>query len=1321
MNEIYQSENGLPVGNVNQVYQTPDGFIWMATYDGLVRFDGQRYKVYLVSEYPNLTSNRLVTIQKGIGNSFWLTTEQGKLVRYRNANFRTFSSRAEHQRVIIDGDSLEWVLGSQGLKKIIGDSLIAIQAPNKEEMILSFIRFPNGDVHLGSSSGTVYKTKFPYRELIREFDLPQEVIARGTWLDNHGNAWYFNRKVLSRWNEEWKEPNNLELVVENWTKTPPLFFSLNQIPGGDILVSAETGLFILKDKHIIPLNAETKSELPTEAERISGTTCKCANGDLWAYSDTKIFLNGKYVFDAIDKPVSIYCDRENNIWVVPWRNGIQRFRKSNLTNYLAPDGFKNYYGVYKDLEGRIWFGEQYLHLYYLQDDSVYMVESRLGLGSTAVFLESGDGRFYVGNRYWDPQDSRQPPTKFEEFIRVEGVDDDVNSIFEADDSSIWFGTRLNLFRLKNNRVDTIQLPGEYYPVRFMIQDRNKTIWMATNGGGVFTFNPNTEKWNHYDKTNGLPSNNIRALLEKPDGNIWIASEDAGLAHLNKQTGQLITHTTDDGLYQNGIHSLIEDDSGRLWMSTNQGLFYVQFENLEKRLKDKKYRLESVVYTERNGMLNREANGGFQNSGFVDKEGVLWFPTQEGIVSVNPKNRLDSEINFNLNIVNIQVGDSSLKLQDSSLHLTKEQSDLRISYTCPTFIAPARIHYSYMLEGFDDNWRSVDNGTEAVFTNLPGGKYTFWVKANLDANDKPIAETSFDLIKEPRFFERTIFYVLLAILIITGFYIIYRVRLRQLKRHKENLEMEVKLRTSELEIEKQKTEAQKEELIRLDQEKNTYFSNIAHEFRTPLTLIMGPLEELQDVSNKFPLAVKANMDRALRNTERLQKLVEQLMDLARLEAGKLEMHFKRQPIVPFINSIARDYMNLAESGNISFKINQIDEHILVEFDEYQLDKVFHNLLSNAFKFTPEGGEVNVHVYLKDGKKLYFEIADTGPGIDQENTEHLFERFYQVEKSELQPGSGLGLNLAREICRLHGGDVFLKETSHSGSVFSVTLPVQEVLPHQKVQSGFEEVDDINDSADLKCILVIDDNDDIRNYLKDSLESDYRVLLAGSGNQGWAILKEELPDLIISDVMMPNGDGLELLKKIRADKNLAFLPVILLTAKSEVSDRLEGLSIGADDYITKPFNMKALKARVHNIFEQRMRLRSWFESLNSRPEDLVKVKSLPYESRDTEWLKKLSTFLSDHLGDENLTVTRISDFMAMDRTGFYRKLNELTDESPQAMITRLRMERAAEGLRNNIGTVSEVAYSCGFSSLAHFSRTFKKYFGRNPSEYLKDKVNT
>jgi signal transduction histidine kinase/FixJ family two-component response regulator len=563
-------------------------------------------------------------------------------------------------------------------------------------------------------------------------------------------------------------------------------------------------------------------------------------------------------------------------------------------------------------------------------------------------------------------------------------------------------------------------------------------------------------------------------------------------------------------------------------------------------------------------------------------------------------------------------------------------------------------------------------------------------------------------------------------------------LMRLENLRQNLENIVQERTSELEKKNVK-------IMEMDQMKSRFFSNISHEFRTPLTLIISPLEDFL-VDRELPIHKKDTLEMMHRNAVRLLGLVNQLLDLSKIDAGSMKLNILHHDLHKMLRMISRSFIPLAERKKITYHINIPEEVLNCFFDHDKLEKIVVNLLSNAFKFTPEMGIITCQISCEnknngsDTRWVVIKVTDTGCGIPCEQLEKIFDRFYQVEdgwKKEIS-GTGIGLSLVKELTVLQHGEIHVESDVHKGSTFTVKLPVgkDHLKPYEYIISEDEDTDDqrmimkynlsddlredaedsftLSGSHDLPVVLVIDDSHDIRRHIRESLSKDFSIKEATNGKEGLEKAIVLVPDLVITDLMMPEMDGLEFCSKLKTDERVSHVPVIMLTAKAELEHKIEGLETGADDYITKPFNSRELNIRSKNLIEQRKMLRDKYSGVISLEEEKVQIKSM-----DEKFLERARKVIEKNIRDSNFDVNSFYPEMGMSRMQLFRKLKALLNQTPGELIRNLRLQRAAQLIRQNYGNIAEVTYEVGFNNLSYFAKCFKDKYGLLPSEYQKQMV--
>lgn len=854
------------------------------------------------------------------------------------------------------------------------------------------------------------------------------------------------------------------------------------------------------------------------------------------------------------------------------------------------------------------------------------------------------------------------------------------------------------------------------------QDPQENFWLGT-GDGLIYFDITTKKFTRYVTNVSDPAslsfNEVRCVIpdpEYPQKYLWVATAGGGLNKLDLRTKKFIHFTEKDGLPNNVVYGILPDENGNLWMSTNKGIS--RFDPTTQIF---------VNYDANSGLQSNEFNSG---AFYKNKDGSLFFGGINGFNVFSP-----ASIGVNHNIP--QLAFTGFNIFNRPVSLTDKNSPLVYSITetkkiilpykdniisfqvaALDFSDPTKKQYAYKLEPSNKSWIQMGNNRLITFSNLEPGNYTLWVKAgNVNGawNEKGI---SLNLIILPPWWRTWWAYLVYFLILIVLLYIVRQYELRRV------------LLRNRLQVEHLESQKLKE----LDHLKSRFFANISHEFRTPLTLIMGPVEDLLKTGNADQF--KKILPEVHRNSRRLLQLINQLLDLSKLDAKSFRVNTSREDIIAFIEQIVHSFQFLADRKNIRLTL-EVDAALTKRlqegatkfyFDEDMMEKIMNNLLSNAFKFTGDSGCITVGVKTAEKKDNFLELSvkDNGIGIQPGKLPNIFDRFYQADDSDEKhyEGTGVGLALLKELIDLLGGNVLVESEPGKGTAFFCYLPFNNRIVSEKSTAASQNpplslgerpssgepaaTEQISTAAGKDQILVVEDHADVRKYIKNKLEDRYFISVAPNGKEGLEIARTQIPDLVISDVMMPGMDGFQLCEKLKTDNLTSHIPVILLTARAEDADKLTGLETGADAYLTKPFNARELNIRVKNLIELRKKLRAKFsDKLTVRPNEITVT------SIDREFMKKLMDSVENHIGDARFSVARLSSEMNMSVSQLNRKLKALIDQSPQRFIRSIRMQRALELLKNNAGNISEISWEVGFEDPGYFSRVFKNHFGCLPSE--------
>ncbi len=735
----------------------------------------------------------------------------------------------------------------------------------------------------------------------------------------------------------------------------------------------------------------------------------------------------------------------------------------------------------------------------------------------------------------------------------------------------------------------------------------------------------------------------------------------------------------------------------------------------------------------------------------EENDIAWWGGHDGIVRLEVS-RFDEKRQepFRAHINKISLNNDSVlfvgterPLQNLTFPFT--YNSFRFEYAASAYDAPQYNQYQYWLEGFDDDWSALTGETYKSYTRIPEGSYTFKVRGKNIYNDfSELASYTFNV--SPPWYRHYLAYGLYSIALIAFIVGVVKWRSAQLERANRALEQKVIERTTEvvdknqqLEQLAEELETQATQLKELDKMKSNFFANISHEFRTPLTLLLSPLERALSTENGWKTDRNVT-EMMFRNAKRLQTLINQLLDLSKLESGQMKLFLSEGDVVQFVKVIVASFESLAQSKNIIFHYRIPKTPYSCFYDSDKLEIILNNLLSNAFKFTPEGGNVDLVLDFDQKNKeeyLKFTVSDTGKGIPETAVPKIFDRFYQADTSSSREfeGSGIGLSLTKELVILMNGNISVKSKEGKGSTFTLEIPAitdpgqdlvflkelnnnpihhdHEIGVNESFRNNKTSQAEKEDHDTLPLILLVEDNIDLSGYLTGILDKNFKIITAFNGKQGFEMALENIPDLILSDMMMPEMDGFELCTKIRSEETTSHIPFVLLTARAAIEDRLEGFELGADEYLTKPFNVNELHVRINNLLEQRRNLRERFgKEIKIQPKDIT-VTSL-----DERFLQKVIAKMEEKISDSSFSVETFSMEIGMSRKNFHRKLVALIDQTPNEFIRIFRLKRAAQLFEQKSGNVSEIAYQVGFQNLSYFTKCFKEQFGVPPNEFLNKK---
>ena len=1380
-------EQGLVQGTVYTIMQDRQGFLWIATEGGLNRYDGHTFETYTATPFDttSLSNNILQSVTEAENGDLWVATMNAGLNRVDRATGRfthyrhdlddassLSSDRTYHTLEDRRGDLWVTTLGG-GLNRMRAGQdgrFTHYRHDPDDASSLSHDRLyelsedAEGHIWAGSVNGvnridpkTETITRFLYDpESTRGYGAPHNIFAGYVPPEEPGILWLTTGNGLIRLHTRTGAHERFLIEPEREGQPNPLNRIRQVVPDPldpDVLWAVGPGTGVAR------------------FDRRTGQFTSYRNDPRDPHS-----LPNNYA-------LSLLADRSGTLWVGTGTEGLSRFNPGalNFTHLqhdpdnaqsLAPDIV---WGLYEDRGGTLWVGtDGHSETYLTQFDAVTGRVTRhrhdpndpatLPPGTIRDFAEDAAGQLWVGARgglgRMDRATGRVTRYLHDGSTPEEQQRNDIWEVLtgRSDAGVLWVGSMggLDRFDTRTGRFTPIPLELEDRApfVGTLHEDAGGILWAGTREG-LFRIDPSGggtplgRLVSAYDArdTTAISTNSIQGIAERErePGILWLSTSGGGLNRFDTKSSTARHFTTEDGLPSNVLYGILEDEAGTLWMSTNGGIS--NFDPETETFTDVSLRFRN--YGLDDGLIALEYNTDSYARG---AGGKLYFGSGQGVTVFTPErlhtNAVPPQValtGFRLFNEPVAFGpDSPLKkrLADTEqITLTHDQNEVAFDFVALHFANPAENRYAYRLEGFDRDW--VDSGTDrtATYTNLPPGRYTFRVKAaNSDGvwNEEGTAVGLTVLPPWWRTWWAYLGYVLLFIGVVVAVDRVQRRRLREVERRRA-AGREARLRAELAEERTQYLEA-------LDQARSRFFANVSHEFRTPLTLLLGPLQDALDRDDPEQAAERLmqQVPSMHRNAGRLLRLVGQLLDLTKLEAGSMNLHPRRIDLTAFLRDLVPAFAPLAERDGLTLLFDTEHEALWGSADPDKLEKIVSNLLTNAIKFTMRGGKVRVGLTATgDGAGFTLTVSDTGRGIPADELPHVFDRFHQVDGTTTREheGTGLGLALVKELVELHGGTIEVESQRGFGTTFTVWLPLEaqgmeaqaaapttgqrvpagrsagtalEIASLGAVASAREiptcEIPPVEAGAAEGTVLVVDDNADVRAFVCSHLTAHYHVLEAADGEAGLALIRRCHPDLVISDVMMPKLDGYALCRAVKADAELRHIPVILLTAKAEKADRIHGLEGGADDYLTKPFSMRELEVRVTNLILSRAHLRSAYSGMLQVPQAGVVI-----PSGEEAFMQQVLEVMNRHLGDSNFSTDWLAGEVSLSRRQVERKVKTLTKQTPPELMQQMRLERAAQILEARPGSIAEVAYAVGFKSPAHFSVVFRRAYGHTPSEHI------
>ncbi|MFT3702525.1 MAG: two-component regulator propeller domain-containing protein [Agriterribacter sp.] len=1335
---------GLSHNQVNTIFRDARGFMWFGTMSGLNRFDGYDFKVFrnVLNDSTSLSDNYISNIFELPDKKLWIATRNGN-----NIYDPVTESFNRSDQKYLASLSLPGGVVSAVIKDATNNYWFVYQ-----------------------NLGGIYKYTASTKKVLKLQPVPGDAASISSndvailSNDSHNNIWIIYRngiieKLDAATNHVVQRTDQLKIMTNGRAQNYSLFIDKDDELWITVSLSATPGgIYYYKPvENTLHLISKESGKYRLNTNIVTGVTQDDA-GLIWVGTDhggvnlinkndgtVRYLLNDAedHTSVAQNSIYAVYKDSNNIVWLGTYKQGIC-YHDNNLATFnlykhkVSNPNSLPYEDINKfveDAKGNLWIGTNGNGLLYFNRQQNSFTAFRhnpsdansISADVIVSLCIDADGKLWVGTYFGglNCYDGK----KFIHFKRnttdtTSLSDDSIWEIFEDSDKNLWTGTLtggVNLFNRKTKTFshyhveDKRSLHSNY--ISAIIEDRNKNIWFGTSYG-IDVLDKKTGQFRylgHDDNiSNSLSNNNVISLLEDSRGFIWVGTRE-GLNVMNKDKSTFAVFGKNDGLPDNTILTMLEDSKHNLWISTPNGLSngIVTVDN------NGKVQVQFVNYDESNGLQGREFN---DKAALKLKSGELVFGGPYGFNIFSPEKFSEKKIYPPVLFTSLQVFNQVVQPNEAingqvilheaiteakSITLKYNQNVFSVSFAAPGSALSLKHKFEYKLEEFNKEWLSTDGKQRTItYTNIDPGKYKLHVRS--EGDDANIATLEINIL--PPFWKTAPAFF---IYILTGLGILFLARRMTIQRAGMRFRMA-----------QQKKEA--ERIHELDMMKLKFFTNVSHEFRTPISLILAPAERM--MKQESDSAQKKQYQLIYRNAKRLLGLVNQLLDFRKLEMQELRLYPSVGNIVSFVQELTLSFTDLAEKKNIQFSFASSHTDIEMSFDADKIERIMFNLLSNAFKFTREAGSINVTIRLvnesADVKTVEIKVRDNGIGIPPESKDKIFDRFFQHDApdSMLKQGSGIGLAISKEFARLHGGDITVESVPGAGTGFTVALPVnnfstalaqqnhleKETLMHQANQQLENEEEP---AAKRKAsILIVDDNDDIRFYIKDNLRPNYLVYQAINGVEGWEKAQEFQPDLVISDIMMPGMNGMELCSKIKNDPRTSHIPVILLTARTAEEQKLEGFSTGANDYITKPFSFEMLQSRVKSLLVQQEAMRKLFQKqIEIKPGE---ISATPV---DEQFITQAIEVVEKNMSEVAFSVEDLSRALCMSRVALYKKLLSITGKAPLDFIRTIRMKRAAQLMEKTQMTVSEIAYEVGFNNPKYFSKFFKKEFNKLPSEYI------
>lgn len=1292
------------------------GYVWVGTEAGVNRIAGKTYRPFTSLHYPPMNGDKMVDITGlRITALYWyeegglmlIGTERG-LTIYDPTDGRTRHLTADDGLV---QSSINYITKNNGHKQEWSDMGVWLAYGNGQVQMLNTNTFQAKSLKLSQSYGnrcimddgqghlyighsqhgmTVYNLNNGSAKNYQQWKEDENSLpgnnVRSIYQDREGRIWVGTDNGLALFHPE---SNTFTKVTDPSNRYDANVYDIHQMTDGRLWVATDIGgIKIIDNTQLTHANSPCLYYSDAHVRLSSLNSRSIAEdeyGNIWIgnHSTGVDFIsNTKSDFNILDYNQHVYSmtrDQENGFWMAAeneltlWQQGkiVGRWPKPDIIRkqYVSPRC------IMADHSGGVWIG--------LDDQGVFRLDKRTGRCT---------------------------------HIPISQENSDIHSFAEDSNGRIWIGGEFGIWLYENGKTTRHEGISKivHAPATCIMHSVPHRLFIATLGDGAYSIDLQTMTSRHLSINEGLPSGKINQTIRAKQRGLWLAT-DGGLVYVKDPinlTGISI-YGKEQGLNDCHILALQEDDNGSIWMSTYSGISCF-VKSTEKFYNYNHHDTQMV--------------GGFANGATTtDENGIIYFGSASGVCYFNPqqmgsRNRLSDVQIISCEAYNPVGSNTEIQLltpnKDGRIFTSYQQNTIRLTFGMRDFAQTEQVDYSYMMKGMDGKWYDIGNDHDVVFRGLSPGHYTFVLRAKLRNQDWDQAkETQLAIIITPPFWRTWWAYIIYTLLAVA-------VTIYLFKSYKRKLTLR-----NALELERQEN-LQKQQL---NEERLRFFTNITHELRTPLTLILGPLDDLMENRN-LPQQSHRQVAMIQKNAERLRNLINEILEFRKTETKNRRLTVARGDIGQFVREICLNYKELNRNSKVQFVCIIADNLPKVWFDSEIITTILNNYLSNAIKYT-EQGSITTTVEANDNK-LSITVTDTGYGIAPDALPHVFERYYQAKGNHQASGTGIGLALVKSLAELHEANVSAESHDGQGATFTFSLNIDNYYPNalhkednenqSSVQSLPSHVlkgtlsSDVSEDNQPK-LLIVEDNEDIRQYIADTFSDDFQIIQAQNGEEGLQMARQHMPDIIVSDIMMPKMSGIDLTRQLKDDIRTSHIPIILLTAKNTDEDKEEGYDSGADSYLTKPFTAKLLASRIRNLLNTRRRLAELILNNGSAtPQKAMSADEISTLSKmshlDQAFIERLNKIIEDHIMQEEIDLAFVTDKMAMSHSTFYRKVKALTGMTATEYIRKRRLRHCYQLLASGDYNVNQAAMMTGFNQMAHFRETFKKEFGILPSEVKK-----